>query len=147
MQGGVAQADVFFMLPIPLPYRPFAVEKPNHPGQYYGQCNDAGGDGRKIVNDCQQGNCANYDSSICSTVINNAWENGMGQRVKCPLLGRLWHGIFGGAGCLEWVSCSKNAWTAVSTHSIIPVLSYANRSPAVLDALRQGFWLLRSGCR
>ena len=103
MQGGVAQADVFVMLPIPLSYRPFAAEKPNHPGQYYGQYNDAGGDGGKMVNDCQQGNYANYDGSICGIVINNAWKNGMGQRVKCPLLGRLWHGVFGGAGCLEWV--------------------------------------------
>ena len=31
--------------------------------------------------------------------------------------------------------------------NLMLVLLYANRSPAVLDALRQGFWLRRSGCR
>ena len=31
MQGGVAQADVFVMLPIPLPQPPFAAGKPNYP--------------------------------------------------------------------------------------------------------------------
>lgn len=80
MQGGITQADVFVMLPIPLPYRPFAAEKPNYPGQYYGQYNDAGSDGGKMVNDCQQGNRANYDGrsvALLSIMLRKmGWDSG-----------------------------------------------------------------------